>query len=150
MRKLMNSRARIWTHGNLCFFSPTPPLVWICLTAFPLPCWLSMCVSLCSMPLFCSPTCLLVLPLSCPFASWPGSFHCLCGFFFFLFAVWMMEALLANSLILSCDNHHPCLNKSLLHISHLAWHQNWKRLLMTLWTFLVCKLCNGTNDFISV
>lgn len=46
---------------------------------------------------------------------------------------------------------YPYLKKSLvLHLSHLAWHQSWKRLPMTRWTFSVCKLYNSTNDFISV
>ena len=66
-------------------------------------------------------------------------------------SVWMREARLASSLTLSWDSQHPCWKTSwLLGVSYLARHQSWERLLMTVWTFSVCKLWNGTNDFPSV
>lgn len=120
MAELMNSRTRIWAHINLSFFrphsTPSKSVFWP-----PFPHRSSVCMSLLLMLLSCSPTFLPLLLLSCSSASWPGSFHCWYFFFSLLFPIWVMEAQLASSLILSCDNHHPCLKKSLLlHISHFG------------------------------
>lgn len=142
MTKLMNSRTRIRARIDLCSFCPrtTPSrgVFWP-----PFPHRSSVCRSLCLLLLFCSP---------CPLL-WPHS-ACLLDdqvHFIFHFPIWVIEAQLASSSTLSCGSHHPCLKKSLLlHISHLAWHQSWKRLPMTVWTFSVCEWCHGTNDFISV
>lgn len=75
----MNSRSRILAHINLCSFcpraTPSKSVFWP-----PLPHRSSICVTLCLLLLICSPTFLLLLLLSCPSASWPGSFHC-CYFF---------------------------------------------------------------------
>lgn len=146
--KRMSSRSRIWTRINQCSFwpcaspsvkavNPFPPQA----VRVPKPV-LNAAVRLPSVPAPTAP----VLPVwfTTRFISSPV-------FLFFLFAIRMMRAQLASSLILSCDRHHPCLEKFLLlPVSHLAWHQSWKRLPMTRWTFPACELCNGANDFISV
>ena len=71
------------THVNLCSFCAYPgPDVDLFLTTFPRR--LSGCMSLALMLLLCSLAFLLLLVLSCPLVSWPGSFCC----FFPLFECW--------------------------------------------------------------
>lgn len=138
----MNSRTRTWAPINLCSLCPCPTLNGS-LSWTPLPPGAKVHEPVLTL-LFGFPLFPLLLLLSCPFVSWPGSFHHL--YFFFLFSIPMMGAQLARSLILSCDSHHPCLKKFSLHVSHWSWHQSWERLSMTSWTFSECELCNSTND----
>lgn len=147
MTKLIDRRIRIGTQISLCSFccllsGPQPQDACVNQSSCQMIC---VCVSLCPL-LLCIPYSFYISPalLSCFITG----FILLLVFFFsclndggsinqfFDFELWQLSTLLEKSLLLC--------------ISHLAWHQSWKRLLMMVWTFLVCKFIMAQMTLFSV